>query len=290
MALFGREHRHWAYVWIPIFGAIVWAGMLAAMIAVYYAQGKGPYEWQDSRIPYISDIGASFLQPLFIAGSSVTAACFVASLAIERLLRHHGRLHADLRRREKAFSYLAILGALIGGVGLVCLSCLNDHLHKTEHDIFLLVFIVGVALSAIFTIVEFRWISKNYHWVIKVRRAYVAKALIAGVLIIAAIVYAICFTIAKNVGAIIEWIIAFGFTFYMLTFAYDLRLSKGVHKFELSGHEPKTPPPAMRTGDYNGATYGNGVAPNGNGAYQNGHGNSPLSAGPKYHPHANNRV
>lgn len=98
-------------------------------------------------------------------------------------------------------------------------------------------------------------------------------------------------------AAIIEWIIAFGFTFYLLTFAYDLRLSKGVHKYELKGIEPGTPPPAMRTTEDNGALHGNGY-PNGaartgncNGAaYQNGYGSSPVSAGSKYHPHANRRV
>lgn len=107
-------------------------GMLVGMITVYYAQGKGPYFWQNSHIPFISDIGASFLQPLFIAGSCVTSACFIASLAIERLLRHHGRLHADLRRREMVFSYLAIFGAVIASVGLISLSCLNDRDHKTQ--------------------------------------------------------------------------------------------------------------------------------------------------------------
>lgn len=53
--------------------------------------------------------------------------------------------------------------------------------------------------------------------------------------------------------AVIEWIIAFGFTFYILSFAYDLRLSKGVHKFELSGverFEPGAHPPAMRQHQY----------------------------------------
>jgi FtsH-binding integral membrane protein len=128
--------------------------MLLAMIVTWAAQGKQRYPWQDSTFPYISDIGASFLQPLFIAGSAVTAVSFVLSLTIERLLRHNGRLHADLRRREKAFSYLAIFGAFLGGAGLVLLSIFNDNKHKGLHDTFLLVFIVGVALSAIFTVVE----------------------------------------------------------------------------------------------------------------------------------------
>ena len=34
--------------------------------------------------------------------------------------------------------------------------------------------------------------------------------------------------------AVVEWTIAFGFTFYLLTFFWDLRMSKGVHRGELS--------------------------------------------------------
>lgn len=33
---------------------------------------------------------------------------------------------------------------------------------------------------------------------------------------------------------VLEWTIAFGFTFYLLTFFYDLRMSKGVRKGELT--------------------------------------------------------
>jgi len=222
--------------------------MLLAMIITWAAQGEGRYPWQNSTIPYISDIGASFLQPLFIAGSAVTAVAFVAALATERLLRHSGRLHAHLRGRERVCSYLAIFGAFIGGLALILLSCFNVHLHKTLHDTFLLVFIVGVALSAVFSICEFRWISHNYEYVREVRFAYITKGVIAGILIVLAIAYAITFKLASSVGGVLEWIIAFGFTFYLLTFAYDLRLSKGVHKFELSGVEPGAPPnPGMRS-------------------------------------------
>lgn len=34
--------------------------------------------------------------------------------------------------------------------------------------------------------------------------------------------------------AVLEWTIAFGFTFYLLTFFFDLRMSKGVARGELS--------------------------------------------------------
>jgi hypothetical protein len=34
-------------------------------------------------------------------------------------------------------------------------------------------------------------------------------------------------------AAVLEWTIAFGFTFYLLTFWYDLRMAKGMHKGQL---------------------------------------------------------
>ncbi len=59
-----------------------------------------------------------------------------------------------MRRRERVFSCLAILGSFIGGCGLILLSIFDTKRHPTLHRVFLLVFIVGVALSAIFTVVE----------------------------------------------------------------------------------------------------------------------------------------
>lgn len=60
----------------------------------------------------------------------------------------------NMRRREKVLSSLAILGSVIGGAGLILLSVFDTRRHPTLHDCFLLVFIVGVALSAIFSIIE----------------------------------------------------------------------------------------------------------------------------------------
>ncbi|KAJ3876300.1 hypothetical protein F5051DRAFT_412036 [Lentinula edodes] len=60
------------------------------------------------------------------------------------------------------------------------------------------------------------------------------KAIIAGILIILAFAFAGTEFKVVNVGGIFEWIIAMGFTFYLLTFYYDLRQSKGVHRGELS--------------------------------------------------------
>lgn len=59
-----------------------------------------------------------------------------------------------MRRRERAFSTLAILGSFLGGAGLILLSIFDTKRHPSLHRGFLLLFIVGVGLSAIFTVIE----------------------------------------------------------------------------------------------------------------------------------------
>ncbi|KAL9714297.1 hypothetical protein Ac2012v2_002610 [Leucoagaricus gongylophorus] len=228
-----HPHRHWKYVWLPLVGAAVWFGMLWAMLIVWLAQGRPRYVSQEGSIAYISDVGASGLKPLFIAGCAITALCFFLTLVVARVLRHTGRLVAHTRRRETVLGVLAMLGSFIGGLGLLLLSILDTKRHSSAHRAFLLVFIIGVALSAIFTILEYRWLSKDFVEARKLRYAYVTKAIIALTLICLAIAFGITLYESRDVGAVLEWVIAFGFTFYLLTFFYDLRLSKGVADGEL---------------------------------------------------------
>lgn len=227
-------HQHWLYVWIPVFGSVIWFGTLLAMLITYLAQGRPHYVSEDGNIAYISDVGADILKPLFVTGSCITAVSFFLSLSIERWLRHSGRLIPDMRRRERAFSCLAIFGSFLGGLGLMLLSIFDTKRHPSLHRVFLLLFIVGVGLSAIFTIIEYRWISHDFVELRKLKLAYVIKGIIAGLLIILAVVFAITLYTANDVGAVVEWVIAFGYTFYLLTFFYDLRMAKGVHKGDLS--------------------------------------------------------
>jgi hypothetical protein len=109
---------------------------------------------------------------------------------------------------------------------------------------------------------QFRWISKDFEDVRKLKQAYIAKALIAIALIFLAIGFAIALYVgsrhdneiatfvggefpipvflpsnvynAHPISGILEWVIAFGFVFYLLTFYFDLRMSKGMHKGDLS--------------------------------------------------------
>jgi len=229
-----EDHRnHWAYVWVPVFTAFIWFATLWAMLITWLASGRPKYPSQNGKVTYISDVGASFLKPLFVVACCITGVGFFISLCLERYLRHSGRLLPVMRRRERYLSFMAILGSFIGGAGLILLSGFDTDRYPTLHRLFLLIFIVGVGLSAIFTVLEYRWISKDFVEVRKLRRAYWAKSIIAGILILLAVAFAFTLYYVPDVGGVIEWIIAFGYTFYLLTFYYDLRMAKGVEKGQL---------------------------------------------------------
>ncbi|KAH9949962.1 Frag1/DRAM/Sfk1 family-domain-containing protein [Amylocystis lapponica] len=265
MAVVAYEHRYWAFAWVPIFGAFIWFGTLLSMLIAWLATGRPKYVTQQGSIAYISDIGASYLKPLFIVCCCITGVSFFLALVCERWLRHSGRLVPNMRRRERALSSMAILGSFIGGAGLILLSIFDTGRHPSLHRVFLLVFIVGVGLSAIFTILEYRWISHDFVEIRKLKRAYIAKGVIAILLILCAIAFAIALYQAPNVGAILEWVIAFGYTFYLLTFFYDLRMARGVHKGELSEQRLLS----MQQNGGNGVAMQEANAAGGNGRFPN---------------------
>ncbi len=86
--------------------------------------------------------------------------------------------------------------------------------------------------------------------------AYLAKAIIATILILLAFAFGVALYKSINVGgvslaysscfivslsayssAVLEWTISFGFTLYLFTFFFDLRQSKGVQRGELSAEK-----------------------------------------------------
>lgn len=102
----------------------------------------------------ISDIGADILKPFFIIGCIITALSLVGTLFAERWLRHEGRLTRDHRLRQKILAILAIIGSFVGGAGLILLSGFDTKRYTSLHRVFLGIFMLGVALSAIFTVAE----------------------------------------------------------------------------------------------------------------------------------------
>ncbi|KAL7949192.1 Frag1/DRAM/Sfk1 family domain-containing protein [Trichoderma barbatum] len=181
------------------------------------------YMDKDDSIAFISDIGASKLKPLFIAGSSVTTVFLDLSFAAERLLRHNGRLVPNTTLKEKILSVISIVFAIVGTAGLILLSIFDTHHHHRLHDIFLFLFIAGYIISAIFICWEYQQLGlyNRQHRVLRIS-FWIKLTFVLVEFFLAIVFVATNWSDNQNVAAVFEWIIAFIFTFYILSFIIDL--------------------------------------------------------------------
>ncbi|EED15313.1 FK506 suppressor Sfk1, putative [Talaromyces stipitatus ATCC 10500] len=215
--------------WVfPVISACMWLAMLVAMISTWAAKGKPHYSNMPATrtIPYISDIGATGIQPLFIAGSAVTVVFLDLSFLSERWLRHTGKLVRNKGRFDKACSILSILFSIAGAAGLILLSIFDDVHHRSLHDAFLGLFIGAYLISAVFICMEYLRLGVTYR---RQHRILFISFWIKFIFIVVELALAIAFGVlnqhdrgARNAAAVIEWVIALVFTFYVLSFIIDL--------------------------------------------------------------------
>jgi lysylphosphatidylglycerol synthetase-like protein (DUF2156 family) len=155
--------------------------------------------------------------------------CYPASTSIQlkKFSDCNFRLVPDKRITERLFDVLAILSGFIAAISLVLLSIFDVRHYSTVHGVLLVVNILGLSFSGIFTVSEFRWLSKDYAAYHQLKIAYIAKAIIVTVLVTLSIALGVSWLHHLGAAPILEWIVGFGVTFYYLTFVYDLRAPEG---------------------------------------------------------------
>ncbi|TVY18445.1 Protein sfk1 [Lachnellula arida] len=232
---------YWVF---PIISSLCWLGTLLGLLIHWNVIGKPHYPSMDANqdIAYISDVGAEGLKPLFIAGSCVTTVFLDLSFLSERWLRHNGRLAKNTTTIEKVLSGLSMIFALIGTAGLILLSIFDTLRHPTLHDIFLLLFIVGYVVSAIFICWEYQRLGIHFRQHRVLRASFWLKLVFILVEVVLAIAFASTnFKKSYNAAAVLEWAIAFIFTFYVFSFFIDLlpavRTKNSSKRFGSSGEE-----------------------------------------------------
>ncbi|KAL8656651.1 MAG: hypothetical protein Q9210_000083 [Variospora velana] len=201
------------------------AGMLLAMFITWETEGSPHYVSMEpnQNIAYISDIGAQGLQPLFIAGCTVMCVFLDLSFAAERWLRHTGRLAKNMGIAEKVLSGLSIIFAIGGTCGLVLLSIFDTVRHPKLHDGFLLLFIAGYVISAIFICAEYQRLGVHFRQHRILRASFWMKLFFIIIeIFLAAVFIGTGYTGHTSIAAVFEWIIALIFTFYVFTFFVDL--------------------------------------------------------------------
>ncbi|KAJ9101253.1 hypothetical protein QFC21_003472 [Naganishia friedmannii] len=156
------------------------------------------------------------------------------SLLAERWLRHVDRLPSDVRRREQILDWLAILFTCIGSAGLCLLSIFDAFNHSTIHWCMTVVFIVGVAFSAIFQSGEIWSLHKDHPDRQHLRRNSIYKLIIVTFAVCEAIAFGVLYGICSGKAdsarcnritsgaAAMEWAVSFTLIFYWLSLVMDL--------------------------------------------------------------------
>ncbi|KAI1335184.1 Frag1/DRAM/Sfk1 family-domain-containing protein [Xylariaceae sp. FL0016] len=229
-----------SYWVLPIISGLVWLstllGLLLHWIIDTHRQRYSSME-PDQNIAYISDVGASNLKPLFVAGCIITTIFLDLSFAADRILRHKGRLAPNTSTGEKVLSGLTIAFAVIGTIGLTCLSGFDTAHYPRLHDVFLLLFIAGYLLSAIFICWEYQRLGKKFRQHRVLRASFWVKLIFVLVELVLAIAFAVCnFRKMYNPAAVLEWVIAFIFSFYVFSFIIDLYPAVAT-RHGVSGHD-----------------------------------------------------
>jgi len=213
-----------SYWTIPLFSAIVWLAMILAMLIYWLTTGRPHYPSmvEDQTIAYISDVGAETLKPLFIAMGTVSVVTLDLAFIAERWLRHRGKLTRNTATSQKILSGFAIAFAIIGAMGLICLTILDTLRHKNLHDTFLGVFIGGYVISAVFICAEYQRLGVMYRNQRILRISFWMKLFFIIVEVCLAIAFGVLNKEKKwNAAACVEWVIAFVYTFWVLSFVVD---------------------------------------------------------------------
>lgn len=174
-------------------------------------------------IAYISDVGAQELKPLFIAGCVLTTILLDISFLADRWLRHRGRLVPNTTRGEKALAAATVAWAVVGTVGLVLLSIFDTARHPRLHDVFLGLFIVGYLASAVFICWEYQRLGVRHpqHNILAV--SFWVKLAFILVTVCLAVPFVVLTKLGiYNPAAVLEWVIALVFSFYVFSFYIDL--------------------------------------------------------------------
>lgn len=247
-----------SYWVLPIISGTVWLGTLLGLL-LHWIIGTNqmfyPSMSPGQRIAYISDVGASQLKPLFITGCVITTVFLDAGFLADRWLRHKGRLVPNTSVTEKVLSALTVFFAFIGTAGLILLSIFDTLRWEMLHRIFLTLFMGGYALSAVFICWEYQRLGKNReHRILRVSFWIKLAFVITEVLLSVGFGVALT-TRNQNSGAILEWVIAFIFTFYIFSFLVDLYPAIYTGRRGIGAHRQRGASDAFRTKGMPGITH-----------------------------------
>ncbi|KAL2007094.1 hypothetical protein VTN00DRAFT_8532 [Thermoascus crustaceus] len=238
----------------PVISSFMWIAMLLAMLGNWAVRDTPRYPSMErgQTIAYISDIGAQGLKPLFITGSVITVVFLDLSFISERWLRHSGQLVPNKGKLDKFFAIASIFFSVAGALGLILLSIFDTWRHPEKHVGFLIMFMVGYLISALCLCAEYLRLGifyRSQHRILFI--SFWIKLSFVIIEVALAIGFGVCghHPHRRNASAVLEWVIALVFTFYIFSFIIDLlpsvrtrhHLPQGEKRLEMAETGPNAP-------------------------------------------------
>ncbi|KAI5957409.1 hypothetical protein CANMA_004413 [Candida margitis] len=237
------------YYLIPIVALVVWWGMLIAMLACWGAQGRPIYSFMNGEYQdpvYLSDIGATNLQPLFISCAGFQAIFFVGTLIAGMFLRKTNRIQPYVSYHQPRLAIASIILSIIGQLGILFVSIFNTknfhHVHLAMVGVFIafvffacccdfgISFVFGTNSSLLDPVHDTVIFGKS-----RTSNLYFFSFMTKILWLAVAIVLAACFGYYMNVGndsrsARFEWAICFWYGLLLILWSIDM-IPSAVRKY-----------------------------------------------------------
>ncbi|KAJ5455725.1 uncharacterized protein N7458_003989 [Penicillium daleae] len=202
--------------------------MLFAMIGHWIVAGQPKYDRMEpgQTIPFISDIGAQELKPLFVIGCIVTM--LFLNLAFYQSIQSKGNSNYFC-------IYFSASSTFAGSLGLIMLSVFDNINHKFVHDAFVTIFMMGYLIGATVICIDYFYLTGSSK-LQKQGQMFKTSFLIKLSFIITEIAFILAFRCTDktqprflNGATNLCVVIAFTFTGYILSFVVDLLPSSWLH-------------------------------------------------------------
>lgn len=228
------------YYLIPLVSLVVWWGMLTALLICWAAQGKPQYSWNDKyqNPAYISDLGATNLQPLFISCAGFQAIFFIGTLVMEYYLRRAKKLQPYVSTKQGKFAIVSIVCSVLSQAGIILVSIFKTTAFHEVHLSMVAVFIIFAFFTCLFNFLNSfifgnypTRLSPNHEKVIfgKHRWAnlYMVSFFLKLLWLIGAVFFACLFggymkTGKPSLSAIFEWTISYWYGLLLVMWSIDL--------------------------------------------------------------------
>lgn len=146
------------HLWVlPLVAGTTWFATLTVLLARWLWLGRPRYPGQaNPEVPFVSDIAAFTLQPVFVAGCAVTGAAFAGTVFAAHHARYAPRLYHDDEEGpgsewRQATGLVALAAGLVAAAELVGLAVLDTFGHPQPHRYLLMGALGGLGLAAVLT-------------------------------------------------------------------------------------------------------------------------------------------